>query len=723
MKRSLRKILCFFLVMLIIPLFSLTASAEDYSAVLNSLDFCIVLMEDGSAYITETREVMFNGDHEFTRLGVNNRFAGPRVFSDWEVSIDGTPVPQLDEPDNENRPENTFAVEDGDGKNTVYIYFRQQGSGTRVFQISYWVENAVKLYSDVGEFFWNLTGETGISDIGTLTATLIVPEGVPDEDFRIWAHGPLNGTFEKQPDGSAALQVDNVSLGTIVDIRTTLPADCFYGGWEQQGEALYEILAEEKELADSANAKREEEERKQAELEAYRAEWEVYHAEQEVWEANHPILNFIERLFDEICYYCDEICYSFRNFMDEIGWNIFCILLFGSFFGFPVILTIHSKIENIIRKCKQKKYRNSPTQSPRYYRDLPDDRLAPAVDRLVHFYDSKSSISRQLSATLLELNLKKLIHFQTTASDATILLNEQLGEELFPSDAPQETAESAQGQEHIPDYQKALWDFLLNAADGSGRISIEDLKKYIKDNRDAALSFRYSFEGAVEREFTKRVKSKDVARYSRIRLKHRLIGSAATGILAILIRMLGTLPYGVEFGESLEFGLGVFVVVAVIEAIIHFWRFFFKTSCYVLNQQGEDDLALWQAFGRFLDDFTTFADKELPEFSVWREYMVYAVAMGKGQKVAKALALKYPEAVSTGTDTLDDDMYRWLQEMALYDAMDSIGREVAEVRAPSSSGGSDSGSDDNWSDSGGGDGGFSDSGGGSDSGSGGGFID
>lgn len=165
------------------------------------------------------------------------------------------------------------------------------------------------------------------------------------------------------------------------------------------------------------------------------------------------------------------------------------------------------------------------------------------------------------------------------------------------------------------------------------------------------------------------------------------------------------------------------MVVAVIEAIIHFWRFFFKTSCYVLNQQGEDDLALWQAFGRFLDDFTTFADKELPEFSVWREYMVYAVAMGKGQKVAKALALKYPEAVSTGTDTLDDDMYRWLQEMALYDAMDSIGREVAEVRAPSSSGGSDSGSDDNWSDSGGGGGGFSDSGGGSDSGSGGGFID
>ena len=102
----------------------------------------------------------------------------------------GTPLSQLDVPDNENRPENTFAVEEEEGKNTVHIYFRQQGSGVRVFRISYRVENAVKLHSDVGEFFWNLTGETGISGIGTLTATLTVPGGVPAEDFLVWAISP-----------------------------------------------------------------------------------------------------------------------------------------------------------------------------------------------------------------------------------------------------------------------------------------------------------------------------------------------------------------------------------------------------------------------------------------------------------------------------------------------------------------------------------------------------
>ena len=50
-----------------------------------------------------------------------------------------------------------------------------------------------------------------------------------------------------------------------------------------------EILAEEKELADSANAKREEEERKRAEQEAY---WAEYRVKREAWEAEDPILKF-----------------------------------------------------------------------------------------------------------------------------------------------------------------------------------------------------------------------------------------------------------------------------------------------------------------------------------------------------------------------------------------------------------------------------------------------
>ena len=271
--------------------------------------------------------------------------------------------------------------------------------------------------------------------------------------------------------------------------------------------------------------------------------------------------------------------------------------------------------------------------------------------------------------------------------------------------------------EHSPTYLEALWDFLQNAADGNGCISIKNLQKYIKDNRESALKFRNDFRDAVEREYEKSVVSEKVEGHSSKRIKPRLIFAAAAGILAMVICMFSTLYDGAQVGFSILAGLAVFAAAFIIPSVILFWINFMQQlePCFVLDQQSEDDLALWQAFGRFLNEFASFSNKELPDLSVWEEYMVYAVAMGYGKKVASVLALKYPEACSEGSDSYDDDMYYWMQNMALYDAMDNIGRDVAEVTAPVSS--SDS------SDSDGGGGGFSDFGGGSDSGSGGDFID
>lgn len=713
MSRSLHRIRCFILFVLVISLFSLTALAEEGSAALDSLHFDIALQEDGSALITETREVVFNGDREFTRYGVNNVFAGPRTFTDWQASIDGTPLTRLDAPDNENRPENSFAVEDGDGENTVQIYFRQQGSGTRIFRISYRLENAVKLYSDVGEFFWNLTGETGISDIGSLTATLTVPADCLTEDFNIWAHGPLNGNFDKQDDGSAALEIENVPLGTIVDIRCTLPAYCFTGGWEQQGEGLEEILAYEKELSDSANAKREEELRAQEEEERARAEadayWEALIAEREAWAEEHPIQNSIEDFCDSIydAFYFD-LAYDPSKFVAIL---CACAFVLAAFLG------------RLRRNLKG--FRHTPAQSPQHCRELPDDRSAPAVDRLLHYYDGKSDVSRQISAALLELNLKELVQFETVDGDVELALNLQLGEELFPSAAPQES----EAQNPNPGYQEILWGFLLNAADGGDRISMKELQQYIHDDQKTAWSFRSSFEGAVAREHGERIKTEVVKHPFFGRSKLVLLLPVIAGLLAMLVCMGRSLYAGVDVYESVWGGAIALAVAMLVLILFCIGRKLGLGRCVILDQQSEDDLAMWQAFGRFLDDFTTFGEGELPEFSVWREYMVYAIAMGRIQKLAKALTLKYPESHSTAGPSMDEELYRLLRELELHNAMNSIGREVADARlpsAPSSSSDSssfDSSSFDNWSDSSGGGGGFSDFGGGSDSGSGGDFID
>lgn len=713
MERSFRKLRCLFLVMLILSLFSAAAWAADYSAGLNSLHFDIALQEDGSALVTETREIVFSGDHLFSRYGVNNGFTGPRTFVDWQVTIDGTPASRLDAPDNDNRPENTFVVEDTDGGNTVSIYFRQQGDGTRVFRIRYRIENAVKLYADVGEFSWNLTGETGISDIGTLTATLTVPEGVPDEAFRIWAHGPLNGNFDKQPDGSAFLQVDSVPLGTIVDIRSTLPAACFTGGWEQQGEALDAILAEEKALSDSANARREEalraqeeEARARAESEAY---WAAVRAEEEAWMEAHPVQSALQNVCLSI--YHASLFYSiaYQPFESIVA------------YGGP-ILVLTAIVGRLLRN--KKKLRHTPAQSPQYYRDLPDHRPAPAVDRLIHFYDGKSSVTRQIPAALLELNLKGLVRFQTVDGEVTLWLNPRLGEVLFPSASPQEDGAQEQKQAHDPDDQEILWRFLSGAAEGREWMALTDLEQYIRDHQEAAWHFRNDFEHAVQREFQEQVGTEMVRRPLLGKSWRPLLLSAAVGILVMLICMFSFLSSGIFWSDSLCAGISAFAVTVILYLLYRLGRKFAQGRCEILDQQSEDDLALWQAFGRFLNDFTTFEDKELPEFSVWREFMVYAVAMGQGQKVARALSVKYPETLSAQTDAMSDEMVLWLQNMTYLDAMDSISREVSAARQPSApSSGEDSSGIDNWSDSDGGGGGFSESSGGSDSGSSGDFID
>ena len=153
MGRSFHRTSCFILLAQLLSIFPLTALAADDNAGMSALHFDIAPQEDGSTLITETREIVFTSDHEFTRYGVNNTFTGPRTFTDWQVTLDGMPLPHLPEPDNDNRPTNTFAMEDRDGGNAVYICFRQQGDGQRTVRLSYRLENAVKLYDDMGEFF------------------------------------------------------------------------------------------------------------------------------------------------------------------------------------------------------------------------------------------------------------------------------------------------------------------------------------------------------------------------------------------------------------------------------------------------------------------------------------------------------------------------------------------------------------------------------------------
>ena len=73
-----------------------------------------------------------------------------------------------------------------------------------------------------------------------------------------------------------------------------------------------------------------------------------------------------------------------------------------------------------------------------------------------------------------------------------------------------------------------------------------------------------------------------------------------------------------------------------------------KTRYTRLSSEGEDQHALWLAFRNFIEDFTTFDEKELPELALWERYLPYASALGVADKLITQLKIRYPENTNVG---------------------------------------------------------------------------
>jgi len=60
------------------------------------------------------------------------------------------------------------------------------------------------------------------------------------------------------------------------------------------------------------------------------------------------------------------------------------------------------------------------------------------------------------------------------------------------------------------------------------------------------------------------------------------------------------------------------------------------------SASGEEQMARWQAFRRFLLDFSEMQRHEIPSLVIWEHYLVYAVTLGVAEEVIKQLELVFP---------------------------------------------------------------------------------
>lgn len=213
---------------------------------------------DGTLAISEARTVSFDGD--FTRVvwSLEKRDSeGIEVVSVKDES--GSPYQRTENfqaiADTSLREPGTFVVEDRADEVLVHVFHRSSDE-ERTFVLDYRASGAAKRWEDTGELYWKLLGEEADVPTGRFVARIAVAGVTAKDQMRAWAHGPLPGVVDVEPDGVVVLEVDDVPARTFVEVRMAFPADVLSGAEIAGGPRLSTILAEEKEAADAANRER-----------------------------------------------------------------------------------------------------------------------------------------------------------------------------------------------------------------------------------------------------------------------------------------------------------------------------------------------------------------------------------------------------------------------------------------------------------------------------------
>lgn len=226
---------------------------------------------------------------------------------------------------------------------------------TRAYEISYTVEDAVSKYNDYAELYWQFIGEDFEIDADKITGTIELPESANStEDIKVWGHTEgLNGEIYATATNEITFELNNFYAGRFVEVRTLFPSYMIENTNRTYSTNRYEeVVQEETEWVNEANARRRQE---------------------------------------------------------EIKDLIITILMIIAIIIITVILIV--KAVKYGKKLKTlNKYK--PEQELEYFRDLPSKDVTPGEATYIlqeAYYGFSSSFGRIFSATMLDLKLKDYI--------------------------------------------------------------------------------------------------------------------------------------------------------------------------------------------------------------------------------------------------------------------------------------------------------------------------
>ena len=228
---------------------------------LKQLDYQVKLNEDGTANVVETWKI----DIEDT----NTLFKTFEIDTSKYKEITNVQVQEVKNSGNVDFTriyQEKYHVD----KNCFYALNNKKGQfeiawgvhvddAVRTYKISYTIVDAIKNYSDCSEFYWQFISTESEIPANQVTGTITLPKAVYNkDDFKVWAHGPLNGNITIISNDTVKFEVEDLEKNTMLEVRVVTKDNIFEDNHNISTQSkLQSILLQEQKWADEANRKRE----------------------------------------------------------------------------------------------------------------------------------------------------------------------------------------------------------------------------------------------------------------------------------------------------------------------------------------------------------------------------------------------------------------------------------------------------------------------------------
>lgn len=586
MKLVVKKLIFFLLLFILFIILGNITSNASSDLFLNYLTFDVNVNTDGSMDVTETWDI----DIENT----NTLFKTFKTDSTKYSDISNVKV--IETTNGINRPfreintimyhvtENCYYGKiNSDGNFEIaWGVGMDNSSGDRKYQITYTVEDAIAKYNDYAELYWQFVGDDFEIDARSVSGTITLPQSaVSKDEIKVWGHTEdLNGEIYTTNLNTIQFNLDGFNSGRYVEIRTLFPTEMITSSARTKNvDILDSVIEEETVWANEANAKR----------------------------ARRDTINIVIIV----------VAYS--------------IALLVS------ILCIRKAIKIYNEQKGNRAY--VPEQELKYFRELPRQDATPAqAVKVLYIKILPNILGRIVSATLLDLNLKRYIDFK---------IEKEKKKEKITIEILNENSSD------LPKDEKIIFDFLKDACEGNNQITVKEFKKYIEKVPPSKIQ---GFKNNVDLRTKEELISLGIHDKEQEKI-YKKYSSSTSLFITILFFTIFITAIMISEVNTIVIGASAIVIISTIISMIMVGKAKKKVNIY--TQKGVDEREKWKGLIKYMEDFSMLDEKEVPDIVLWEHFLVYATAFGIAEKVLKQLKVVYPDL----EQNLDVNTYTYMHIM------------------------------------------------------------